>query len=81
MSKVILVDLSQAELACRIAESMVGVKRPVGATANEALSAFDEETRVAIIGAAGVAFSYFSERVSAASGLSAKIVHGTAGHA
>jgi hypothetical protein len=42
MKRTLVVEISEAELACRILEAAVGVNRPKNATPEQALSAADD---------------------------------------
>lgn len=62
----VVANFSKAELACRIAETVMGVKRPDGATPQRALAALDAELRDAFAEAAEVAFRYISGQLAEA---------------
>ena len=51
-------DMDQHELACRIAEATLGLQRPAGVTAVQALSVFAPEDRTGFYRAATAALSY-----------------------
>lgn len=53
--------ISEAELACRLFEAAARVKRPVGATAQQALDSLDEEDRTRWRSAARAAMEYWRE--------------------
>lgn len=55
--------LEEAELATRIAEGITGRRRPAGATAEQALSAFAPEDRQAMQYAARNCMAYLREQM------------------
>ena len=67
---VLAVELDEAELACRILEAIVGYRRPVGMTAEEALATQDEQSRNDVRHAAVAAMRYLTERINAGSSVS-----------
>jgi hypothetical protein len=62
---VLAIDLSPAELACRLCEA-AGQDRPTGMTAIEALAHVDLELREVALRAANIACEYFNERMKVA---------------
>lgn len=57
----LIAEIDPAELACRILEGAMGIKRPPGATALQSLSTLDEEARVGMYRAAENAARYIAE--------------------
>ena len=53
------------ELACRIAEAAIGVKRPKGVTAHDAMKVFPDEERAGFYKAAERATEYIIECINA----------------
>jgi len=62
----IVVDLSLTEIAVRIVEGTVGLERPPGRTAAEALSYLPETDRAGALRAARLIADYVGERAKAA---------------
>ncbi len=59
------VQVNQIELACRIMETCVGIKRPPGKTASEAMRDVPTEHRITFVKAADAAIAYLMECVEA----------------
>lgn len=57
-------EIDPVELACRIAEGIIGAARPEGKTAKEALDQFPDADRVSFYRAANKAATYLAERVN-----------------
>lgn len=55
-----IAEISEAELACRIAEAVLGLKRPPGQTAEQAMDGMDD-AGLAFRHAARVAMDYWRE--------------------
>lgn len=62
----LVADIDPSELACRIAEGAIGVKRPKGVTPQQALSDLDKESRDGFYRAAYNAAQYMTECFTAA---------------
>lgn len=58
--------ISEAELAVRLCEAFIGMKRPTGATAEAALTHMDDEARERWQKVARTAMAYWSECIAAA---------------
>ncbi len=56
-----MAEVDPYELACRIAEGVIGRKRPEGLTAKQALETFDAEDRDGFVRGAKQAFDYMQE--------------------
>lgn len=56
-----LTAISEAELACRLFEAAARVKRPPGATAEQALDSLEDEDRMRWRAAARAAMEYWRE--------------------
>lgn len=70
MAAALVVELDQMELACRIAEAQLGRKRPIDATAAEAMAliaAIDRGSHDGLLRAAEAAIFYLKDRVDAGS--------------
>lgn len=57
----LIVDISMHELALRIAEGCLGMKRPMGVSADEGLAYFPEDARQGFERAAQKAADYIAE--------------------
>ncbi len=57
-------QIDAAELAVRLFEAAMGLKRPAGMTAAQALGTFPEEDRRAWLNAATAAMSYWQECIN-----------------
>jgi hypothetical protein len=57
--------ISEAELACRLVEAAARIRRPPGATAEQALASMDEEDRMRWRSAARAAMEYWRECIDA----------------
>lgn len=57
-------EVDSNEMACRILEASMGLKRPVGTTALQALSQVDDETRPGLYAAAAAACLYITEVIN-----------------
>lgn len=66
MRRVFVAEMSEAEMACRIAESVLGVVRPEGASAEEVMDCLHDDSRETWLNAAKVAFAYFKECIEKA---------------
>ena len=62
---VLAVELNEEELACRILEAQVGMRRPAGMSAMEALRTQTPELQADVRRAAVAAMRYLEERVNA----------------
>lgn len=62
----LVAEIDGHELACIIAEQSIGITRPAGKTAQEAMQGFDEDTRKGFYKAAWAAASYVSECITKA---------------
>ena len=62
-----MTPISQAELACRICEAVLGIERPDGDTPEQALDRMDEDAREQWLGAADAVMGYFKECIMNAS--------------
>lgn len=62
---VLIIELDQVELACRMLEASLKLRRPAGATANQALSSVHPEERAQLMVAAMAAMRYFEEQSNA----------------
>lgn len=62
----LVAEIDADELSCRIAEACIGVKRPKGTSARQALASFDEETRTGFFKAAEIAVEYITSCINAA---------------
>ncbi len=58
-------EVNAAELACRIAEALMNIQRPNGATPQAALRKFDDEVRHGFYRAAARACEYIVEQINA----------------
>ncbi len=56
-----IAEISEAELAVRIGEAMLGMERPAGLTAEQALDTVSDDARDAIRQAARAAMEYWRE--------------------
>jgi uncharacterized membrane protein len=56
-----IAEISEAELACRMGEAMLGMKRPPGLTAEQALDTVSDDARDALRQAARAAMEYWRE--------------------
>lgn len=61
----LVVEIDSAELAVRIGEAMMGVKRPVGATAAQTLDGTEPDMRAMLMEAAAAAAGFLLECVNA----------------
>lgn len=61
---IVVTELSQAELACRLAEAFFDMPRPTGATAAQALDVLHDSARQRLLNAATAAAEYMQECVS-----------------
>lgn len=61
--KKLIAEIDPNELACRILEGAMGLRRPAGTTAIQALSELDPEARAGMYQAAANAAKYISECV------------------
>jgi len=61
----LIAEISEAELACRIAEAGHGLPRPLGATAEQALACLDPQSREWTLAMARAAIKYFGECIAA----------------
>lgn len=59
----LIAEVNQHELACRILEGAMGLKRPAGVTAIQALSELDDQARAGMYQAAENAARYICECV------------------
>lgn len=64
--KTLVVEISQIELACRIAEAVLGAQRPNGASPNFALERLGPESKGIFLKAAAAALEYVGECSAAA---------------
>ena len=64
---VLVVEMDQIELACRILEAFMEHKRPAGLTAAEALAVLKQDDRAATMAAALAAMEYIKECTNLAS--------------
>ena len=62
----IIAEIDAAELACRIAEKALGLKRPEGTTGIQAMTNLDPEQASRWLGAAKVAMEYVTECIDRA---------------
>jgi hypothetical protein len=62
--KTLEITMDQMELACRIAEAVMGIPRPVGASAKAAMSEFDDDIHAGFQRAAISAMRYFNECIN-----------------
>jgi len=60
----IVAEFDQIELACRIAEGCLGIKRPKNATAQQALNEFNLDSRIGFLKAAENAMRYMQEELN-----------------
>lgn len=65
-TKIVIVELSECELALPMCESFIELKRPKGSSAREALDMLEPEDRAAWLRAARTAIEYFGRTVRAA---------------
>ena len=56
-----IAEISEAELAVRIGEAMVAMKRRRGSTAEQALDDLDRHFRIAVLNAARATMEYWRE--------------------
>jgi len=61
MSATLVVELDQAELACRILEAFQEIKRPDGASPSQALSVLRPDDKRVVMNAALAALKYLEE--------------------
>lgn len=64
--KTLVVEIDQTEMACRIAEAVIGAKRPDGASPNFALVRLGPELEGVFLKAAAAALEYVGECSAAA---------------
>ncbi len=57
----LIVEIDPNELACLILEGSMGIGRPAGATACQALAYLDDETRAGLYKAAEMAAKYITD--------------------
>ncbi len=61
-----IAPISEAELICRMIEAGAGIRRPRGATAEQALTALDESDKIIWRKAAHAAMDYWRECINSA---------------
>jgi len=61
----LVIEFDREELACRIAEHCMGMKRPAGRTPKQALSQFPPDIRDGFYRAATASLAYLQERSTA----------------
>lgn len=60
------VEISVAELACRLVETLSGTKRAPGVSPQQALSTVDQDTRQSLLQCAHVAIDFVVQRMAEA---------------
>lgn len=74
--------IEEDELACRIAEAMMGLPRPTGLTAKQSLQAMEPDCRATFYAGARAAANHIMEAITAAGGEAQAVDMGAvAGHA